>query len=157
MEQQTARALGRVVELVGLKIFRNIGVDEEEIAVFFGGVALADCGLARAERFDLRTGQRNASLEHFANRVIETRFAVIGGYSGIAFWCGCHCGGVALQALVRPANAMALRMMARVGSVVGTMGRRTSSVMRPSTESAYFGPAGLGSTNRAEWSGKSLS
>ena len=48
MEQQTARALGRVVELVGLKIFRNIGVDEEEIAVFFGGVALADCGLARA-------------------------------------------------------------------------------------------------------------
>ena len=51
--------------------------------------------------------------------------------------------------LMRPACTMALRTTARVVSETGTMGRRASSLILPSSERAYLAGAGLVSTNSA--------
>src|SRR5204863_3544998 len=84
VEEQSARALGGVIEAAGLQIFGNVGVDEPKVPAARVGVGLADRGLAGAQRLHLAAGERDASLEHFADLVVEARLAVVGDDAQLA-------------------------------------------------------------------------
>src|ERR1044072_1079079 len=78
MQQQLARALGRVIEAPGLQIFHDVRVDQPDLAAARIGIGLRDRRLADAQRFHLAAGQRDAGLELLADLVIETALAVLG-------------------------------------------------------------------------------
>ena len=76
-QKKFARTPPLVIELIGLQIFGDIGIDQKNLAIFGIGIGFADGGLAGAQRFDLGAGQGNPRLEHFANFKIEACLAVI--------------------------------------------------------------------------------
>ena len=78
VQQQPARPLRGVVEAAALQVFRDVGVDQPELAAAGVGVGLRDRRLAAAQRLDLGAGQRDAGLEGLADLVVETRPAVVG-------------------------------------------------------------------------------
>ena len=61
-----------------LQIFRNIGINQPDLAATRVGIRLGDRGLASTQRFYLAAGERDAGLEDLANGVVEARLAVIG-------------------------------------------------------------------------------
>jgi len=61
VQQQLARPFRLVVEAVGLEIFRNVGIDQPDLAVLGIGIGFRDRGLAIADRLDLGAGQRDAA------------------------------------------------------------------------------------------------
>ena len=70
--------LGRVVEAAGLQIFRDVGVDQPDLAAARVGIGFGDRRLARAQRFHLGAGERDAGLERLADLVVEARLAIVG-------------------------------------------------------------------------------
>src|SRR5581483_7256600 len=64
VQQELARALGRVIEAVRLQIFRDVGVDQPDLAVAAVGIGLGNRALALAQRLHLGAGQDEAGLEH---------------------------------------------------------------------------------------------
>jgi hypothetical protein len=65
-----------MVEAVGLQIFRDIGVDQPDLAVLGIGIGFRDCGLAVAQRLDLGARQRNPGFDGVVDGIIETGLAV---------------------------------------------------------------------------------
>src|SRR5947209_494657 len=149
LQQEFARPFRLVIEAIAREIFRNVGVVEPHLAASVdAGITLGDCRFAGAQRLHLRAGERDARLEFLADLVIVASAAVVGDDLEIGFGFRRH--GYVLRI---PACTMASRIATRVGSVSGTIGSRTFSLIRPRTESAYLGPAGLGSKNRAACNG----
>src|SRR5262249_60484274 len=90
-EKELADALGRVVETSSLQIFRDIGVDEPDLAATRIGIGFRDGGLALPQRFHLRPGERDADLHRLADLVVEPGFAIVGDdASFVVRFCG-HC------------------------------------------------------------------
>src|SRR4051794_26732333 len=77
MQQQLARPLRLVIEAVGLQIFRDVGVDQPDLAALGIGVGFRDRGLAVADRLDLGAGQRDAGLDRVVDRIVEPRLAIL--------------------------------------------------------------------------------
>src|SRR3984885_13137488 len=152
MQKEFSRSLRLMVEAVGLQVFGNVGVVEDDFATAIdGGVALGDCRLAGPERFDLRSGQHQAGFERLADLVVEAGAPVVGAPLEVRlFLFGGH---VSSQALSRPACTIARRIRASVASLTGRSGNRVSARARPSRLSAYFAPLTPGSAKMAEWRG----
>src|SRR6185312_11090112 len=68
----------RVVEVAGLQVLRNVGVDEPYLSAARIGVGFRNRRATQPQRLDLAAGQRNASLEDFADLVIEAGATIIG-------------------------------------------------------------------------------
>lgn len=52
-----------MVETIALRIFRNIGIDEPELAILKARIALRYVGLIGAQRLDLGAGQDETGFE----------------------------------------------------------------------------------------------
>src|SRR5258708_4813842 len=78
VQQQLARPLRLMVEAISLQIFRNISVDQPDLAVLGIGIGFRDGGLAVADRLDLGAGQRDARFHRVLDRIIEPGLAVFG-------------------------------------------------------------------------------
>src|SRR5262245_24136318 len=92
VEEELADTLGRVVEAAGLQIFRNIGIDEPDLATARIGISLRDGGLALPQRFHLRPSERDAGLERLADLVVESGLAIVGDdASFVVRFCGHSC------------------------------------------------------------------
>src|SRR5581483_5663540 len=61
-----------------LRVLRDMGVDQINLAAFIRGVGLGDVGLAGPQRLHLRAGELNARLELFLDVVVEARLPVLG-------------------------------------------------------------------------------
>jgi hypothetical protein len=85
VQQQLARPLRRVIEAVGLLIFRNVRIDEPDLAAAGIGVGFRNRGLARPQRLHLRAGERDARLHGFVDKVVETRLAIVGDDAELSF------------------------------------------------------------------------
>ena len=73
-----------VVEAVRLQIFRDVGVEEPDLAAATARHRLSPIvALPLAQRLHLRAGQRDARLEGLADLVIEARLAVVGDDLGV--------------------------------------------------------------------------
>src|SRR5262249_51272017 len=80
LQQQFACPLGRVVEAARLQVFRDIRIDQPELAGACIGVGFRNRRFSGAQRFHLAAGQHHPRLEGFPNRVIEARLAVVGDH-----------------------------------------------------------------------------
>src|SRR5262249_37736501 len=67
-----------VIEAVALQIFRDVGVDQPELAILGIGVGFRDRALAAADRLHLGAGQGKAGLDGVLDRIVEARFAIFG-------------------------------------------------------------------------------
>ena len=67
-----------MIEAAGLQIFRNVGVDEPDLAVAGVRIGFGDRSLALAQRLHLGAGQREARLEALEELVVVPRAAVLG-------------------------------------------------------------------------------
>ena len=76
-----------MVEAVGLQIFRQIGIDQPDLAALDRGVTVLDIGLALAQRLDLGAGQHKAGLHGIEHLIGKPRLAVFrnGLVVGIGF------------------------------------------------------------------------
>src|SRR6266478_7886019 len=84
VKQELAHALGRMVEAAALQVFRNVGVDEPDLAATRIGVGFGDGRLACAQRFHLGAGKGDAGLEGLADLVIEARLPILGDDTHLA-------------------------------------------------------------------------
>src|SRR5262244_3226472 len=84
VQEKLAHALGGVVEAAALQVFRDIGVDQPDLAATRIGIGFRDGRLAAAQRFDLRAGKREPGLEGLADLVIEARLAIVGNHANLA-------------------------------------------------------------------------
>ena len=78
-----SRAARLVVEAVGHRIFGDIGVDQEDLAVLRLGIGFRDGGLAGAQRLHLRAHQHDARFERGLDGIGVARLAVVGDDA----WC----------------------------------------------------------------------
>src|SRR5262249_4723157 len=94
VQQQFSWPFRRMVEAVGLQIFRNIGIDKPDFAATRIGVGFGDCRFALSQRFDLGARQRQTGLKCFVNKIIEACLAIIGDDAQLSFRfvgsLGCH-------------------------------------------------------------------
>src|SRR5262249_48011074 len=104
VKEELAHALGCMVEAAALQIFRDIGVDQPDLAATRIGVGLRDRRLAAAQRFNLRAGEREAGLEGLADLVVEARLAIVGDHANLAVRFRGH-----------PASCVAAAMPAALG------------------------------------------
>ena len=74
--KQFARPLFFVVEAVGLKVFRDMGVDQPKLATFGRSIGLGDLRLAQPQRLDLGAREDEAGLHGFANGIIVSGPAI---------------------------------------------------------------------------------
>src|ERR1700679_3341314 len=79
-----------MVEAVGLQIFRDIGVDQPDLAVLGIGVGFRDRGLAAAQRLDLGARQRNPGLDRIIDGIVETGLAVFRNHLDGSLFLLCH-------------------------------------------------------------------
>src|SRR5262245_13250789 len=84
VQEKLAHALGRMVEGAALQVFRDIGVDEPDLAAARIGIGFCDGRLAAAQRFNLRAGEREPGLEGLADLVVEARLAIVGDQTNFA-------------------------------------------------------------------------
>lgn len=78
VEQKLARAQRINVKLIALCIRGNIDVRQQRFAIVNRDKTVCDLNLTGANGFDFCTGQRNAGLKRFGNRVVKPRLAVNG-------------------------------------------------------------------------------
>src|SRR6516225_4747548 len=84
VQEELAQALGGVVEAAALQVFRDVGVDQPDLAVTRIGIGFRDGRLAAAQRFDLCAGEREPDLEGLADLVVEARLAIVGDHANFA-------------------------------------------------------------------------
>ena len=81
-----------MVEAVGLQVFRQIGIDQPDLAAFFSGVRFSDVSLAFAQRLDLGAGQNQPRFECIDDLVVETSLAVFRHIASPRLCAAfCHC------------------------------------------------------------------
>jgi hypothetical protein len=85
VHQQLARPLRRMIEAVRLKIFRDVRVDEPDLAAARVGIGLGDRRLPEPQRFHFGPGQRDARFHRLVDEVIETRLAVVSYHAPLLF------------------------------------------------------------------------
>src|SRR5215475_1541997 len=115
VKEELAHALGRMVEAAALQVFRDIGVDQPNLAAARIGVGLRDRRLAAAQRFNLRAGEREAGLEGLADLVVEARLAIVGDHANFAVRFRRHptsCIAAAMPPAIGQARAGAHRRIA---------------------------------------------
>ena len=99
VQQQFARPLRRMIEAARLQIFRNVGIDQPDLAAARVGIGFCDRRLAGAQRFHLAAGEHDAGLECLADLVVEARLAVVGDHLEAALgFCG-HRLAIAFSAI----------------------------------------------------------
>jgi hypothetical protein len=74
-----------MIETVSLKIFRNVRVDQPDLAAARVGIGFRNRRLAETQRFDFGAGQRDAGLKGLVDEIIETRLANVGNDAQLAF------------------------------------------------------------------------
>src|SRR5262245_49499616 len=84
VQEKLAHALGRMVEAASLQVFRDIGVDEPDLAAPRIGIGFRDGRLAAAQRFNLGAGEREPGLERLADLIVEARLAIVGDHTNLA-------------------------------------------------------------------------
>src|SRR5262245_57047856 len=84
VQEELAHALGRMVEAASLQVFRDIGVDEPDLAAARISVGCRDRRLAAAQRLHLCAGEREAGLERLADLIVEARLAIVGDHTNLA-------------------------------------------------------------------------
>src|SRR6266478_1186674 len=84
VKENLAHALGSVIEAAALQVFRDIGVDQPDLAATRIGIGFRDGRLAAAQRFNLRAGEREPGLEGLADLVVEARLAIVGDHTNLA-------------------------------------------------------------------------
>jgi len=68
-----------VIHLVRrLSVFRNMGVEQIQLALFRAGIGFADAGAAGTQGFHLRAQQHDANFERILDKIVVPRPAVIG-------------------------------------------------------------------------------
>ena len=77
VQQQAARAARLVVEAVGLKVFRQIGIIEPDLTVFLRRVGVLNVGLAAAQGFHFRAAQLDADFQNVLDLIVEPRLPVV--------------------------------------------------------------------------------
>ena len=75
-DEQFAGPFLDVIEAIGLQIFRDMGVDKPEFALFRRSVGFGDLSLAQTQRFDLGAGQDNAGLQGIPDLIVKARTTV---------------------------------------------------------------------------------
>ena len=55
------------------------GVEQEKLAALHIGITFIDAGLPTTERFHFRPRQHNARFHRIFDKIVEPRFAVVGG------------------------------------------------------------------------------
>src|SRR5262249_41533483 len=91
VQEELAHALGSMVEAAALQVFRDIGVDQPDLAAARIGVGFRDRRLAPAQRLNLRAGEREAGLEGLPDLVVEPRLAIVGDHTNLAVRFRGHC------------------------------------------------------------------
>ena len=77
MQKELARPFRRVVVASGLHVFRDVGIDQPDLAVAGIGIGFRNRCLTGAQRLHLAAGERNAGLESLSDLVIESRLAIV--------------------------------------------------------------------------------
>ncbi len=77
MNEQFARPLRYVIELVAPLVFRNIAAQEPQLAAAEPGVGLFQRYLAGSQAFDFAADQDNPALERVEHQVLVMRAAVL--------------------------------------------------------------------------------
>src|SRR5690606_26674632 len=72
-DEQLAQAPRLMIEAIALRIFRNIGIDEPELAIFKARIAFRYVGLIGAQRLDLGACQNETGFERIEDFKIEAR------------------------------------------------------------------------------------
>src|SRR5690606_8182062 len=110
--------------------------------------------LAIAQGLHLGAAKDDAGLECVEHLIVEPGAAIIRDQPVLqqSFFGLCS-----HDQFVSPACTSAASIAMRAASEAGTSGSRNSSPNSPRRDAAYFAPWGLGSINRALWSGASLS
>src|SRR5262249_14104994 len=115
VQEELAHALGRMVEAAALQVFRDIGVDQPDLAAARIGVGFRARRLPAAQGFTLRAGEREAGLEGLADLVGEARLAIVGDHANLAVQFRGHpasCFAAAMPAAIGQARAGAHRRIA---------------------------------------------
>ena len=79
MQQQFPRPPRLMVEMGRGLVFRDVGVDEVELAARFVGIGLGDAGATLAQYLDLGAVQDETGLEGVLDQVIVAGAAVLRG------------------------------------------------------------------------------
>ena len=137
MEQQLARAARLVIEPVRRPIFRNIGVDQNNLAALGGGIGLSNIGPPLAQGLNLGSGQHHPRLKTVFEEIVKLGAPVLGnqlmqGHDQIS-----------------PASRMASRIAGFTSSLHGAIGKRTSASHRPRCDRANLVGEGDASRNSA--------
>src|SRR5579884_1708643 len=69
MQKQLARPLRLVIEAMAHRVFRDIAVDQPDLAIVDLGIRLFQARLARAQALDLGPGEDQATLQSVKNLV----------------------------------------------------------------------------------------
>src|SRR6516164_1922085 len=131
-----------MVEMGRGRVFRNIGIDEEELSLALVGISLGDAGLALAQHLHFAAVQHDPRLKGVFDQVIVARAPVL---RDVAVRCP--------HQLRRPALRIVRCTLSCVSGMIAHSGWRTSAVQRPSNETAYLTGAGLVSANNASCNG----
>src|SRR6516165_9051174 len=73
-----------MIETIGLQIFRNIGINQPDLATARIRVGFGDGGLALPKRFDFGAGQCKSGLKDLVDKIIETRLAIVGDHAKLS-------------------------------------------------------------------------
>jgi hypothetical protein len=74
-----------MIETVRFAIFRNIGVDQKELATFHRGIGVAQATASSAQRFHFRSLQLDPGLICIENFVIKARSPIVGDQLSLLF------------------------------------------------------------------------
>ena len=121
---------------------------EPDLAALGADVGFSDRRARAPEALHLGAGKLDAGLEGLADRIVEAGLAVVGDDLAAGRFLLRH----RLSSTGRR-GAWPNSTSARVSEPTVTIGERTSSRMLPSSDSAYFVGAGLGSRKSARCSG----
>ena len=84
VKKELAYPLGRMIEAAALEVFRNVGIDEPDLAAARIGVRFRYGRFALAQRFHFRSGERDPSLDRLADFVVESCLAIVGDDASVA-------------------------------------------------------------------------
>ena len=68
VNQELAGAQGGMIGVIAMVVGADVAVEEPEFAVFDQAVGVLKIGLARADGFDLGSGERDSGLEFFQQK-----------------------------------------------------------------------------------------
>src|SRR6185312_10313311 len=77
VEQQLARPPFLVVEAVGRFVYRDMGIEQPQLALHLAGIGFRDAGMAAAQALHLAAQQHDAGLQRLVDEVIVAGAAIL--------------------------------------------------------------------------------